>query len=130
MFTLETFHLMQANAAFTDCDAKACYDRMVAIVIGLALHKVGLPILMSSFLIKALKQMRYYMNTAYEISTETNQHSNTSPVHGSGQGATNTPPGWGFTSHICLVQYDKNHMDAKCATQRNQSHKYEMQTCL
>ena len=92
-FTLETFHLMRANTAFTDCDARACYNRMVAIVTGLALHKVGLPIKMSSFLIKALKQMRYHMNTACGVSTETNQHSKKSPVHGSGQGATDAPPG-------------------------------------
>eukprot|EP00957_Ditylum_brightwellii_P180891 13780873-Ditylum_brightwellii.AAC.1 len=51
--------------------------------------------------------MKYYMNTAYGISKETNQHSKTSPVHGSGQGATDAPPGWGFASHICLVQYKK-----------------------
>eukprot|EP00957_Ditylum_brightwellii_P132989 10140272-Ditylum_brightwellii.AAC.1 len=111
-FTLETFHLMRANAAFTDCNARACYDRMVAIVTGLALHKAGIPIHMSSFLIKALKQMRYYMNTAYRVSTETNQQSKPSPVHGRREGATNAPPGWGFTSHICLVQCNKKHMDA------------------
>eukprot|EP00957_Ditylum_brightwellii_P116403 8879030-Ditylum_brightwellii.AAC.1 len=29
MFTLETFHLMRANAAFTLYDARACYDRMI-----------------------------------------------------------------------------------------------------
>eukprot|EP00957_Ditylum_brightwellii_P113206 8632807-Ditylum_brightwellii.AAC.1 len=51
--------------------------------------------------------MRYYMNTSYRVSTETNQHSKNSPVHGSGQGATDAPPGWGFISHLCLVQWDK-----------------------
>eukprot|EP00957_Ditylum_brightwellii_P207140 15351658-Ditylum_brightwellii.AAC.1 len=62
---------------------------------------------MSSFFIKALKQMRYHMNTAYGVSSETNQHSKKSPVHSSRQGATDAPPGWGFTSHLCLIQYDK-----------------------
>eukprot|EP00957_Ditylum_brightwellii_P052311 3967749-Ditylum_brightwellii.AAC.1 len=80
-FTLEPFHLMRANAVFTDCDACAYYNRIVAIVTGLALHKAGLPIKMSSFLIKALKQMKYYMNTAYGVSLETNQHDDDSPVH-------------------------------------------------
>eukprot|EP00957_Ditylum_brightwellii_P148391 11297609-Ditylum_brightwellii.AAC.1 len=47
------------------------------------------------------------MNTAYGVSTETNQHSKKSPLHGSGQGATEAPPGWGFTLHLCLVQYNK-----------------------
>eukprot|EP00957_Ditylum_brightwellii_P088410 6733794-Ditylum_brightwellii.AAC.1 len=51
--------------------------------------------------------MKYYMNTAYGISNETNQHSKNSLVHGSGRGATDAPPGWGFISHICLVQYKK-----------------------
>eukprot|EP00957_Ditylum_brightwellii_P123760 9434665-Ditylum_brightwellii.AAC.1 len=62
---------------------------------------------MSSFLSKVLKQRKYYMNTAYGVSTETNQHNKESPVHGSGQGATDAPPGWGFTLHLCLIQYDK-----------------------
>eukprot|EP00957_Ditylum_brightwellii_P141021 10743323-Ditylum_brightwellii.AAC.1 len=114
---------MQANAAFADCDAIACYDRMVAIVTGLALHKAGLPLKMSSFLIRALKQMKYYMNTAYRVSMETNQHSKESPVHGSGQGATDAPPGWGFTSHLCLIQYDKKHTDAKLLIQQKNYHK-------
>eukprot|EP00957_Ditylum_brightwellii_P040869 3093368-Ditylum_brightwellii.AAC.1 len=38
-FTLEIFHLMQANAAFTDCDARTCYDRIIAIITGLAQYK-------------------------------------------------------------------------------------------
>eukprot|EP00957_Ditylum_brightwellii_P013261 1000120-Ditylum_brightwellii.AAC.1 len=51
--------------------------------------------------------MKYYMNTVYGISNKTNQHSKNSPVHSSCQGPTDAPPGWGFTSHICLVQYKK-----------------------
>eukprot|EP00957_Ditylum_brightwellii_P203486 15334830-Ditylum_brightwellii.AAC.1 len=98
---------MRANASFMDCDACARYNRMVAIVTRLALHKAGLPIKMSLFLIRVLKQMKYYMNTAYRVLSETHQHDEDSPVHGSRQGATDAPPGWGFTSHICLTQYDK-----------------------
>eukprot|EP00957_Ditylum_brightwellii_P194473 14811718-Ditylum_brightwellii.AAC.1 len=91
---------MRANAAFMDCNARACYDRIVAIVTGLALHKAGLPLKMNSFLIKALKQMKYYMNTTYGVSMETNQHSKESSVHGSGQGATDTPPGWVYIASM------------------------------
>eukprot|EP00957_Ditylum_brightwellii_P180805 13774285-Ditylum_brightwellii.AAC.1 len=78
-FTLETFHIMRANVAFTDCDAHACYNRMVAIVTRLASHKAGLPIKMCLFLIKVLKQIKYYMNTAYGVLSETNQHDKDSP---------------------------------------------------
>eukprot|EP00957_Ditylum_brightwellii_P023278 1756652-Ditylum_brightwellii.AAC.1 len=65
---------------------------MVEIVTGLALHKAGLPIKMSLFLIKGLKQMNHYMNTAYGVSSKTHQHDEDSPVHGSGQGGTDAPP--------------------------------------
>eukprot|EP00957_Ditylum_brightwellii_P072076 5478751-Ditylum_brightwellii.AAC.1 len=34
-FTLEIFYLTRANAAFTDCNARACYDRIIAILTGL-----------------------------------------------------------------------------------------------
>eukprot|EP00957_Ditylum_brightwellii_P197390 15038853-Ditylum_brightwellii.AAC.1 len=51
--------------------------------------------------------MRYYMNTSYGVSTETNRHSKKSPVNGSGHRAIDAPPGWGFTLHICLLQYNK-----------------------
>eukprot|EP00957_Ditylum_brightwellii_P177829 13545327-Ditylum_brightwellii.AAC.1 len=70
---------MRANAAFTDCNACTCYGRMVVIVTRLALHKAGLPIKMCLFLNKVLKQMKYYMNTAYGVSSETNQHDEDSP---------------------------------------------------
>eukprot|EP00957_Ditylum_brightwellii_P068885 5228818-Ditylum_brightwellii.AAC.1 len=36
---------MQANAAFTDCDARACYERIIAIITGLAQYKAGMPLL-------------------------------------------------------------------------------------
>eukprot|EP00957_Ditylum_brightwellii_P156290 11895513-Ditylum_brightwellii.AAC.1 len=88
-FTLEIFHLMQANAAFTDCDAQACYDRIIAII-------TDMPLLVCQFFIKALKQMQYHMLTAYVTSSETNCHSPTSPVHGSGQGSTSLSAEWTF----------------------------------
>eukprot|EP00957_Ditylum_brightwellii_P199301 15191850-Ditylum_brightwellii.AAC.1 len=43
-FTLETLHCIRANTAFTDCDARAYYDHMIAITTGLALHEAGLPL--------------------------------------------------------------------------------------
>eukprot|EP00957_Ditylum_brightwellii_P202434 15330165-Ditylum_brightwellii.AAC.1 len=62
---------MHANTSFTDCDARACYDRMVAIVTGLASHKAGI------------------QNINRDQSTQQK-----SPVHGSGQGAKDAPPEW------------------------------------
>eukprot|EP00957_Ditylum_brightwellii_P148147 11279459-Ditylum_brightwellii.AAC.1 len=104
-FTLEISHLMRANAAFTDCDARACYDRIIAIITGLAQYKAGMPLLICPFFIKALKQMQYHMLTAYGTFSETNCHSPSSPVHGSGQGSTSLSAEWTFNSDIILKCY-------------------------
>eukprot|EP00957_Ditylum_brightwellii_P087930 6696392-Ditylum_brightwellii.AAC.1 len=42
-FTYKILHLMQANATFTNYDAKACYVRIMAILTSLAEYKAGLP---------------------------------------------------------------------------------------
>eukprot|EP00957_Ditylum_brightwellii_P116424 8880754-Ditylum_brightwellii.AAC.1 len=92
-FTYEILHLMQVNAAFTNCDAKACYDRIVEILTSLAEYKAGLPAEASILLAKALKQMRYTMITAYGPLEITNQHTPNNLLHGIGQGPTYTPTG-------------------------------------
>eukprot|EP00957_Ditylum_brightwellii_P144858 11033645-Ditylum_brightwellii.AAC.1 len=56
-FILETLHLQCANASFTDCDAKACYNCVVTIITALAKYKPGLPTSACILLVKALKQM-------------------------------------------------------------------------
>eukprot|EP00957_Ditylum_brightwellii_P182531 13904314-Ditylum_brightwellii.AAC.1 len=40
---LDTFHIQWINAGCTDCDAKACYDRIIPIVLLLAYCKAGMP---------------------------------------------------------------------------------------
>eukprot|EP00957_Ditylum_brightwellii_P144051 10976326-Ditylum_brightwellii.AAC.1 len=41
--TTETFTLQGANAALTDCDAKACCDWILPQLVSLTPHKAGLP---------------------------------------------------------------------------------------
>eukprot|EP00957_Ditylum_brightwellii_P160444 12214389-Ditylum_brightwellii.AAC.1 len=95
-FILESMHLQRANAAFTDYNTKACYNRIITIITALAEYKAGLPTSACILLAKVLKQMEYSIVTAYGLSTITNKHSKESPLHGIGQGTTNTPPGWTF----------------------------------
>eukprot|EP00957_Ditylum_brightwellii_P166476 12671918-Ditylum_brightwellii.AAC.1 len=92
-FILESMHMQQANATFADCNAKACYDRIITIIMALAEYKAGLPANACILLAKALKQMEYSMVTAYGPSTVTNRHSPANPLHGIGQGPTDVPPG-------------------------------------
>eukprot|EP00957_Ditylum_brightwellii_P027547 2082387-Ditylum_brightwellii.AAC.1 len=92
-FILKTLHLQCANASFADCDAKACYNFVVTIIIALAKYKAGLPTSACILIAKALKQMTYSMVTAYGPSKTTNQHSTDNPLHDIGQGSTDDPPG-------------------------------------
>ena len=96
-----------ANATFTDCNTKACYDHIITIITALAEYKAGLPANVCILLAKALKQMEYSMVTAYGPSTITNRHSLANPLHGIGQGPTDAPPGWTFNVDICTKCYDK-----------------------
>ena len=41
--TLAIMHLQRSNGAITDCDAKACYDRILACIAALTNFKAGLP---------------------------------------------------------------------------------------
>eukprot|EP00957_Ditylum_brightwellii_P210872 15365507-Ditylum_brightwellii.AAC.1 len=41
--TFETLHLQRANSGCTNCDAKACCDRIIPLVLLLAYFKAGLP---------------------------------------------------------------------------------------
>eukprot|EP00957_Ditylum_brightwellii_P017281 1301977-Ditylum_brightwellii.AAC.1 len=106
-FILESMHLQQANNTFTDCNAKACYNRIITIITALTKYKAGLPTNACTLLAKALKQMEYSIVTAYGPSTITNKHSKESPLHGIGQGPTDAPPGWTFNVNICTKCYNK-----------------------
>ncbi len=84
--TLAIMHLQRSNGAITDCDAKACYDRILAIIATLTNAKAGLPEHLCTFFAKALEQMRYHMVTAYGVSEEYKQHSEAQPSQAVGRG--------------------------------------------
>eukprot|EP00978_Attheya_sp_CCMP212_P031043 scaffold116006_cov90-Attheya_sp.AAC.1 len=41
-FTIAVLHLMRCNGAIVDCNAKACYDRILPVIIALLYYKAGL----------------------------------------------------------------------------------------
>ena len=43
-FTLSTCHQQRKNCALIDCDASACYDRILPTILYLCYEKMGLPI--------------------------------------------------------------------------------------
>eukprot|EP00957_Ditylum_brightwellii_P125715 9583060-Ditylum_brightwellii.AAC.1 len=57
--------MFRNNVAFTDCDAKSCYDRVIPIVLALSQIQAGLPVKTAQFFLGALNQLKYHMVTGY-----------------------------------------------------------------
>ena len=91
----------------TDCDAKACYDQIIPLVLLLAYVKLGLPYKAATYLTSILYCLQYTMSTAYGLSEHTNWFDRIGPVFGIGQGASDGPPGWGAIINIVLKVYAK-----------------------
>eukprot|EP00957_Ditylum_brightwellii_P105600 8051058-Ditylum_brightwellii.AAC.1 len=101
-------HMQCANATFTDCDAKACYNYIITIITSLAEYTSGLPAYACILLAKAPKRMECSMVTTYGPSTIINRHSMANPLHGIGQGSTDAPPGWTFNIKQNAVEFVDN----------------------
>eukprot|EP00957_Ditylum_brightwellii_P016439 1236110-Ditylum_brightwellii.AAC.1 len=63
ILTVKICHLQRSNAAFTDCDAKACYDRIIPAVSALLETKAGCPEKVSTLLARTLKNLKYHPAT-------------------------------------------------------------------
>lgn len=100
VFTLTTYHLTRTNAAITDCDAKACYDRILPHVMALANIKAGLPKKPATLFMNVLHNMKYHITTGLGISKLANTNSKKTPIYGIGQGATDAPAQWTLMSDI------------------------------
>ena len=104
--TLQIWHLQRHNGALTDCDAKSCYDRIIPILLYLAYSKAGLPHSTCLWLCQCLINMEYHIVTAYGASSDTSTSTDTHPLYGIGQGATDAPSGWLLVSTILSRYYD------------------------
>lgn len=106
-FMLETFHLQKANADFTDCNTKACYDRIVPLILLLAYYKKGLPYDTCVFFAHILYNMEHIITTAYGPGTRVNYHGLIASVFGIGQGSTDGPSEWTCISNLILKTYHR-----------------------
>eukprot|EP00957_Ditylum_brightwellii_P070857 5384382-Ditylum_brightwellii.AAC.1 len=105
--TFETLHFQQAKFCCTDCDAKACYNRIAPLVLLLAYYKAGLPYQCCMFLATMLYSLRYVLTTAFSEAPYVNWHKFIVAVFGIGQGATDGPAGLLFISNIILKCYSQ-----------------------
>eukprot|EP00957_Ditylum_brightwellii_P165144 12573716-Ditylum_brightwellii.AAC.1 len=77
--------MSRSNIAYTDCDARACYDHIIPEFTALAQYQAGLPENAFQFFLNALKQMEYYMVTGYGPAQTGLSSSEQAPIYGQGQ---------------------------------------------
>lgn len=120
--TLSTCTMQRRNCALTDCDARACYDRILPILLSLCYCKMGLPAEDSIWLTRALANMEYHMVTNHGISIQTSKTDNSGPIYGIGQGATDAPAGWLLLSTILSKIYDRYASGCKLSNPTKDTH--------
>lgn len=107
IFMLETFHLQRSNIGFTDCDAKACYNRIVLLILLLAYYKKGLLYEACVFFARILYNMEHTTTTAYGPSTRVNYDELIAAVFGISQRSTDGPSRWTCISNPILKTYHR-----------------------
>ena len=107
ILTVEICHLQRSNAAFTDCNTKACYDRIIPAVSALLKTKAGCPEKVSTLLAKTLKELEYHPTTAKGAAECYSKHTEKCPGYGTGQGLKDSPGKWTLVDNNIIKQHKK-----------------------
>jgi exonuclease III len=88
-------------------DATACYDRIVVNLASIVSRSFGLHSNITTVQGDMLQEAVYRIKTKMGISTGFYQHSDDSPVFGTGQGSKSSPPIWNFNSSVFFDTFDR-----------------------
>jgi hypothetical protein len=94
--------LTKTNLATMDNDAKSCYDRIICNLAMIISQYYGISRNVASVQANTLKSMKFRLRTALGDSKRTYQHSNKTPIHGTGQGSCASPAIWLLISSILM----------------------------
>ncbi|OEU11291.1 hypothetical protein FRACYDRAFT_246405 [Fragilariopsis cylindrus CCMP1102] len=83
-----------------DNDATACYDRILCCIASLAGRKYGIHKDVIFVHAKTLEEAEFKLKTSTKISDTSYRHCIKFPIHGTGQGSTNSPMIWCFISSV------------------------------
>jgi hypothetical protein len=86
--------LTKTNLATMDNDAKSCYDRIISNLAMIISQYYGVSHNMASLQATTLKNMKLRLRTALGDSNRTYQHSQETPIYGTGQGSCASPAIW------------------------------------
>eukprot|EP00957_Ditylum_brightwellii_P088633 6750892-Ditylum_brightwellii.AAC.1 len=105
--TCKTVHLQRANIGRTECDAEACYDRVVPGLVSIAETNAGALEKISMLIARTLEKIEYHMSTAKGVSEEYNKHTQKELMYGSGQGTTYGLAKWMLNDNVISKTYNK-----------------------
>jgi len=108
VLTLDITRYYAEPAAIVDNDAKACYDRMIPVVLSYALICLGLPKALTRFMCKWLEEATYYIKTSKGVSKFQYSSCLESYLYGTGQGTGWSPPNWGAISDLISTVMGEN----------------------
>jgi Reverse transcriptase (RNA-dependent DNA polymerase) len=85
-----------------DHDAKSCFDRIICNLAMIVSLYFGIPKSFCELQGNTLLKTKFKLRTALGDSTETYTHTETTPIHGTGQGSCSSPALWLFTSSLLM----------------------------
>lgn len=101
------FRLSRRNGADIDLDLTACFDNIVERYSNLSCRSRGMPKKFGQLHTKVVQHTKHHANTNLGISERYNTHSVEQPIHGSGQGAGDSPTRWILISNGITLGFNK-----------------------
>jgi hypothetical protein len=99
--------LTRYSVANFDNDATACYDRILCAVASLAGRKYGIHKDVIFIHAQTLEEAEFKLKSSTKVSETTYRHCIKFPIHGTGQGSSNSPTIWCFISSVLFQCHDE-----------------------
>ena len=99
--------LTRYSFANFDNDATACYDRILCSIASLAGRKYGIHKDIIFVHANTLEEAEFKLKTSTKISDTSYRHCIKFPIHGTGQGSTNSPTIWCFISSVLFQSHNE-----------------------
>jgi len=108
VLTMDVIRHYGEPAALIDNDAKACYDRLIPVLLSYSLVRLGLPKHLTRFMCKWLQTCRYKLKLAHGVTEHSYGTTLEQYLFGTGQGTGWSPPNWASISDIISDAMDEN----------------------
>ena len=105
--SMDILRVTKKTGAIFDCDAKGCYDRIVASLQTVASRRLGVPRSLAIFFARFWRVCSHHVKTRFGVSSETYTSTRKETLYGIGQGNGAGPAFWLTTLIIMFNVLDK-----------------------